>query len=404
MKIARIQTYFLHPGVAKNLLLCRVETEDGHYGWGEAYVTAGKEKVVNQYLLAMAPQLIGRSVFNIRHTAQVLVDEFTTRRVSVDFLCAWSAIEIASWDIIGKKAGMPVYNLLGGAVRERIRVYANGWWHGAKSIEETVERALKVKAAGYTALKWDPMRGPWRNFISKEDEDYAVANVKAVREALGPDMDLLIDGHRRLAPFHAIRIVERLAEYNIAWYEEPSPPENLELTAEFRRSLDKAKGVPVVTGECLYTMEAFLPVIEKRAADILNPDTCAAGGISGMLDIANMARPHAIAISPHNYNSAIVGLAATVHFSAVITNFTIAECFINLIPACEEVASKGLVIKDGWVDLPTEPGLGVDIDLDRLAARPFKDIPGKPMRHYWEEFPRKMAVSASPNPERKSKP
>lgn len=388
MKITNVETFFLDPGVAKNLLFVRVDTDEGIHGWGEAYVTVGKEKVVQQYLLAMAPYLVGRSVYNIRHNWQVFYDEFTTRRAAVDFLSAWSSVEIACWDIIGKKAGLPLYNLLGGPVREKIRIYANGWWHGLKTIDEVVESAVKTVNMGYSAIKWDPMPGPWRNFISQEDEDYGVRCVKEVRDAVGPDVELLIDGHRRLAPFHALRVVERMAEYNIAWYEEPCPPDNIDLTVEFRNKMDRSRGVPVVTGEALYTPENFLPVLEKRAADILNPDTCAAGGISGMLDIANMARPHAVAISPHNYNGTLMGLAATVHFSAVITNFTIAECFINLIPACEEVAAQKLTIKDGWVDLPTAPGLGVDVDLDKLAKRPFRPMKGKPMRDYVEEFPK----------------
>ncbi|MBN9062629.1 MAG: mandelate racemase/muconate lactonizing enzyme family protein [Rhizobiales bacterium] len=388
MKIARIETFLFHPGSGKNLLFCRIETDDGLYGWGESYVGVKKEKIVEGYIKAMAPYMIGRSPFNIRHAAQIMFDDFAIRRSSVDFLCAWSAIEIAMWDIVGKKAGLPLYNILGGASREKVRVYANGWWYGVTSIETTVERALQVKEMGYTALKWDPFPGPWRTFITREEEDYAVANVKAMREALGPDMELLIDAHRRVAPHHAIRVAKRLAEYNIFCYEEPCLSDNIDLVAEVRRAID----TPVVTGETLYTKEDFAAVFEKRAADILNPDICAVGGIQQMLDIAAMAQPHAVAISPHNYNSTIVGLAATVHVSAVIPNFLIAECFINLSAACDDIGAPGLVVKDGWVDLPTAPGLGVDIDVEELRKRPYKDFPHKDMRQYWEEFPRKNYV------------
>ena len=388
MKIARIETFFFHPGSGKNLLFCRIETDDGLYGWGESYVGVKKEKVVDDYIRAMAPYVIGRSPHNIRHTAQVMFDDFAIRRSSVDFFCAWSAIELAMWDIVGKKAGQPLYNLLGGASREKVRVYANGWWYGVTDIESTVERALQVKEMGYTALKWDPFPGPWRTFITREEEDYAVANVKAMREALGPDMDLLIDAHRRVAPHHSIRVAKRLEEYGIFCYEEPCLSDNLDPVAEVRRSIS----TPVVTGETLYTKEDFARVFEKRAADILNPDICAVGGLQQMLDIAAMAQPHAIAISPHNYNSTIVGLAATVHLSAVIPNFLIAECFINLTEACDEIGSPGLKVQDGWVDLPTAPGLAVDIDVERLRKRPSKDFPHKDMRQYWEEFPRKNYV------------
>lgn len=388
MKITNIETFLFHPGSGKNLLFVRVETSDGTYGWGEAYVGVKKEGVVEKYIQAMAPYLVGRSPYTIRHMAQVMFDDFAIRRTSVDFLCAWSAIEIALWDVVGKLSGQPVYNLLGGPVREKIRIYANGWWYGVTNIDETVERALEVKAMGYTALKWDPFPGPWRTFISREEEDYAVDNVRAVREALGPDVDLLIDAHRRVAPHHAIRVARRLEEFGIYFYEEPCLSDNIDLVAEVRRSI----ATPVVTGETLYTKEQFAQVFEKRAADILNPDICAVGGILQMLDIAAMAQPHAVAISPHNYNSPIVGLAATVHFSALIPNFLIAECFINLSEACAEIAAPGLTIENGWVDLPTGPGLGVDIDVDALRRRPYKDFPHKDMRQYWEEFPRKNYV------------
>ncbi len=130
MKIARIESFILGTGSSKDLLFCRVETADGLYGWGEAYVTHGKETVVAECVRAMAPQVIGRSVFNIRHTGQILFDDFAIRRNSLELLAAWSAVEIASWDIIGKHTGLPVYNLIGGASRERIRVYANGWSRG----------------------------------------------------------------------------------------------------------------------------------------------------------------------------------------------------------------------------------------------------------------------------------
>src|SRR5271170_7042147 len=146
MKIARIETFLFDPGTAKNLLFCRVETDTGLYGWGEAYVTAGKEQVIELCLQAMAKHVIGRSPFNIRHTGQIMFEDFAMRRASLDLLSAWSAIEIAMWDIVAKQAGQPLYNILGGASRERVKVYANGWSSGTDSIEKNVERALAVKA------------------------------------------------------------------------------------------------------------------------------------------------------------------------------------------------------------------------------------------------------------------
>lgn len=388
MKIARIETFLFDPGTAKNLLFCRVETESGLHGWGEAYVTPGKERVLEHLLQDMAKYMIGRSAFNIRHTGQVIFEDFAMRRVSLDLLSAWSAIEIAMWDIVAKHAGLPLYNLLGGASRERVKVYANGWSSGTETIEQNLERALKVKAMGFTGLKWDPFPGPWRNFIHREDEDHVVRYVRMMRETLGPDFTLLVEVHRRLAPMHAIRIGRRIAEFDIGWYEEPCLCDNIELVAEVRRALP----MPIVTGEAIYSKEGFAQALAARAADIINPDICNCGGISAMLDIAAMAQPHAVAIAPHNYNSTLVGLAATVQLSAMIPNFWIAEFFVNLQPACDEIAVRPLTLSDSFIDLPTTPGHGIDIDVQRLKARPFRDMGtrlGKGLRSYTEEFPRK---------------
>src|SRR5947209_18318095 len=153
MKIARIETFLFDPGTAKNLLFCRVETESGIHGWGEAYVTPGKEPVIEHLLHDLAKYMIGRDAFSIRHTAQVVFEDFAMRRTSLDLMSAWSAIEIALWDIVSKHAGLPLYNRLGGASRERVKGYANGWSSGAESIEANLERALRVKATCYSAFK-----------------------------------------------------------------------------------------------------------------------------------------------------------------------------------------------------------------------------------------------------------
>jgi galactonate dehydratase len=384
MKIARIETFILATGSGKDLLFCRVETEDGCYGWGEAYVTAGKETVVAEIVRRMAPHIIGRQVFNIRHTGQVMFEDFAIKRGSPELSSAWSAVEIASWDILGKLAGLPVYNLLGGASRERVRVYANGWSRGA-TIEERVARGLEVKAMGFTAAKFDPFPGPWRTFVDRRDEDFAIAYVTAMREALGADFEILIEAHRRFAPSHAIRIGRRLADLGIDWYEEPCLAENIDLVAEVRREVP----IPIVTGEALYTKEAFFECLAKRAADILNPDICVVGGLTAMLDIAAMAQPQAVVLAPHNYNSTLVGLAATVHLSALIPNFRIAEYFVNFADVCRDIATRSLSVEKGWIDLPTGPGLGVDIDVEKLRARPHQEASAHGFRQYWEEYPRK---------------
>jgi galactonate dehydratase len=387
MKIARIETFILGTGSSKDLLFCRVETEDGQHGWGEAYVTHGREEVIAVLIAKMAPHVIGRPVFNIRHTGQIMFDDFAIKRGSMELSSAWSAIEIASWDIIGKIAGQPVYNLLGGPSREQVRVYANGW-AGRTTIEDGVERALKVKAMGFAAAKFDPFPGPWRSHVDRKDEDFAIDYVAAMRAALGADFEILVEAHRRFSPQHAIRIGRRLEALGIEWYEEPCLADNLALLAEVR---DKVN-IPIVTGEALYTKESFFECLARRAADILNPDICAIGGISALLDISVMAQPQAVVMSPHNYNSPLIGMAATVHVSAVIPNFKITEYFVNFESRCREIATAGLVRDGGWIELPTAPGLGIDIDVGKLRAHPHHEASHHGFRSYTEEYPRKGYV------------
>lgn len=386
MKITKITPYPFFAG-PKNLMLCRVDTDEGVYGWGEGYVVQGKEKAVQNYIEAMTPYMIGRSPFEIKHSATAMFDDFAIRRSSCDFYAAWSAIELAMWDIAGKVCNQPVYNLLGGPCRGKIRVYANGWWGGAQTVDEVAARAVAVKGRGFDAMKWDPFKGYWRTYITKEQEDYAVECVKAVREAVGPEVDLLVEVHRRLSPWHAIHFAQRIEQYNPFWVEEPCLADNIDLVAEAHRGIK----APVVTGETLYSKYDFLPVFEKRAAEIINPDICVSG-IQGMMEIASMADPHNILVSPHNFNSNIVGMAAMIHMSAAIPNFLIGEMFLTVDEASREVAVEPFEVDHGYIELPTKPGLGIDIDLKKLEERPYKvferKFPFRGAANYNDEFPK----------------
>ena len=390
MRVKGVTPCLADLGGGKNLLFVKVETEAGPDGWGECYTQADRDASIVAHVEALGRYLVGRDASHITHFVHMAYNDFAAKRGAMDFWSAVSGLEQALWDIAGKRHGVPVHELLGGACRERIRVYANGWYgHGAPA--DYAARARDTIRRGFTALKFDPFTGPWRTHISLAAEEQAVATVAAVREAVGPRIDLLIEVHRRLAPMHAIRIGHRLEEFDIGWYEEPCLGDNISLVAEVRRALP----IPIVTGEAMYSKEAFSQALTARAADILNPDICNCGGISAMLDIAAMAAPHAVAIAPHNYNSTLVGLAATVAFSAVIPNFWIAECFVNLKPACDAIALSPIVVQDGFAELPTTPGHGIDLDVEALRKRPYRDMGGKGIRQYWEEFPRKNYVLAA---------
>jgi galactonate dehydratase len=329
----------------------------------------------------MKRYLIGRDPLHIRHFTHIAYEDFATKRGSMDFYCALSGIEIALWDVAGKALDQPVYNLLGGPVRPRIRVYANGWGDRAKTPEGMARSAVQIVDRGFTALKFDPFPGPWRPYVNADELELAAANVAAIREAVGPRVELLVEVHRRLAPMNAVHVAHLIEKYRPYWFEEPVPAENLKAMAEVRRKIN----IPVVTGEALYTRNDFREVLELRAADILNPDICNTGGILELVQIAAMAEPFYVAVSPHGWNTTSIGLAAAVHASAVIPNFLIYEYMVHVEGWSQEISINPLKADGGYIELPTRPGLGVDIDESKLAKYPYKQYPPRGIRTLEDE-------------------
>ena len=383
MQITDIKTYLVHPGRAKNLCFVKIETDEGIYGWGECYTQSDRDVQITAHVDQLKRYLIGRDPTNIKHFMQMAFDDFAGRRGAMDYYCAISGLEHAMWDIAGKAYGAPVHKLIGGACRDKIRVYANGWSGGNPTPESLAERASEVIEAGFTALKFDPIPGRWRTYVGKEVEDAAVENVRAVREAVGPDVDILVEMHRRLAPMHAVRIAREIEQYRPFWYEEPILAENIPALASVRQKIN----IPVVTGEELYTKFEFREVFEKQAADILNPDVCNVGGILELKEIAAMAEPYFVVISPHNFNSTTVGLAATIQVSAAIPNFLITEYFVNLEELGNDIAKTPFQVQNGYIQLPDAPGLGIDLDEERLSAYPYQPFPPRSPAQYWQEGP-----------------
>ena len=182
--------------------------------------------------------------------------------------------------------------------------------------------------------------------------------------------------HRRLAPMHAVRIAHEIARYRPFWYEEPILAENIPALASVRQKIN----IPVVTGEELYTKFEFREVFERQAADILNPDVCNVGGILELKEIAAMAEPYFVVISPHNFNSTTVGLAATIQVSAAIPNFLITEYFVNLEDLGKDIAKTPFEVQDGYIQLPDTPGLGIDLDGRAPSRLPLQALPRKVAR------------------------
>lgn len=384
MKITAIKNFLVHPynpqntpqsgliGV-KNWLLVKVETDEGITGWGEAYTMADRDRNIAQHISELTRYLVGKDPFHIKHFTQMVYNDFAGRRGAFDLFCAMSSIEQALWDIVGKRLDTPVYNLLGGPCRNKIRVYANGWFGGVSTPEELALRAMEIVKAGFTALKFYPFPRPFRLFISKEDEMVAVDKVRAVREAVGPDIDILIDAWRSVAPRHAIQVAKMMEEFNPFWYEEPVPSENLDALAEVRRAIR----LPVVTGETLYAKAAFREVLEKRAADILNPDVASCGGILELKEIAAMAEPYYVAVAPHNYNSTTIALAATIQVAAIIPNFLITEYYVNFAEPGNTISVNPFKVEEGYIKLPTTPGLGLEINEEALKKYSYREFPAR---------------------------
>ena len=368
MKIKAVRTFLVDPGSHKHWLFVKVDADNGLHGWGECYTQPDRERSIEAHVRELSRYLIGGSPFDIKHFTYMAYTDFAGKRGSMDLYCAISGIEQALWDIVGKAVGQPVYNLLGGAFRTRIRVYANGWASG-RDPAETAEQARAVVRRGFTALKFDPFPGPWRAWIDRKDERLAVERVRAVREAVGPDVEILVEVHRRLAPMHAIRVARQMEPYAPFWFEEPVSVRDLGGLAEAKRAIN----LPVVTGEEIYTKAEFREVLERRAADIVNPDVCNCGGILELREIAAMAEPHHIAVSPHNYNSTAVGLAATLHAAAGMPNFLITEYFVNFEEAARAITRVPLRVEGSHIALPTDPGLGIDLDEDALARHPYRE-------------------------------
>src|SRR5688572_19011763 len=261
MRITEVKTWLVQPPRGKVALFVKLETDAGIHGWGEAYTLTGREQALERMIQDFAAYAVGRDPFQIKHFTQVMWRDVSIKRGGFDFYCALSGLELAMWDIVGKAAKQPVYNLLGGPCRPKIRIYAHPDGPG-----DLAERCRRLVDRGIKAIKFDPFPGPWQAIVERDVEETAVERVRTVRETVGPSVEILIEVHRRLAPMHAVRVAKAIQQYNVFWFEEPTPAENLDATAEVRSKID----IPVVAGEALYAKADFRNCFEKRAADIIN--------------------------------------------------------------------------------------------------------------------------------------
>src|SRR5215212_2325460 len=366
MKITRVSTLVVNANM-RNWIFVKVETDqDGLYGWGEATLE-WKTKGVVGAIDDVSRLLIGEDPQRIEHLYQIMYRQYFWK-VGIEGMSAISGIEHALWDIKGKWLNVPVYELLGGRVRDYVRVYNHLGGGQMKSMYESseprefAERALIVKEAGYTALKCMavPRTEPVEGLQSVR---YAERLVRSVREAVGPDFDLMVDLHARTLPPMAIQYCQAFEPYGLLFFEEPCPTEDIEATAQVTRQ----SRIPIATGERLVGRHQFREVFEKRACHVIQPDLTHCGGLWEARKIAATAEAYSIAVAPHNPNGPI-STAVTVQFALATPNWLIQEAIANDVPWRNEVITNPIEVVDGYIDPPTRPGLGIDVN-ETVAAR-----------------------------------
>ena len=365
MKVTEIKT-FIYRG-SFNWLLVKVETDEGISGWGEG-TTQSADKAVEVAIQEMGDNyLIGKDPRQIElHFSTMLRNSYW--RPSVVLYSAISALETAMWDILGKSLNVPIYTLLGGVCNPRLKVYHNGWWFGAKSHKDYARLAKDMVSKGAKALKFDPLQG-CDYFIDREQFKQVVEAIRLVREAVGDDVELMIDVHGKVSPDNSIKLARAVEQYRPYWWEEPIPTDaSMDDLARVASSIN----IPVVAGERLYTRWGFRDLFEKRAATIINPDIKNAGGILETKKIADMAHAYYVSVTPHSAGGPVL-TAASIQIEATMPNFLMHEFFSPDIPYYKETVKDPFpVIKDEFVELPTKPGLGIELNEDALSKRPYK--------------------------------
>lgn len=341
--------------------ICIISTDTGIQGLGEAFYFGGPAKIVAQIIRdAFGPLLIGSDPFDNCVIWDSLYNWTRDQGMKGVTISALSAIDIALWDIKGKTLSLPVHKLLGGAYRKKARVYATGLYEpqNVSSVEDAlVEEALGYKEEGFVGMKLKVGYG------FEKDLRY----VKAVREAIGDDIYLMVDANHAYNASEAIRLAREIEEFNIYWFEEPVPPEDIAGYLEVKQN----SNILIAGGECEYTRYGFRELINRRVMDILQPDLCAAGGFTEMLKIVAMASAANIPVMPHVWGTN-VGLAASLQFFAALPHFPerrfptepFFEYDRSYHPLREGVTKEKFVTKDGYLSIPDRPGLGINLDMD----------------------------------------
>jgi galactonate dehydratase len=384
-KISGIRTVTVGAGW-RNYIFILIDTDDDFTGLGEASL-GGQTNAVLGAIKDLEPLLLGADATRIEHLWQQAY-RHAFWHGGPTFLSALAGVEVALWDIQGQALGVPIHRLLGGPVRERIRAYANGprgktppsggGRHGGETPEEMARSAVDLVARGFTALKM----APWEAMpilAGKGRIAAGVAKVRAVRETVGPEIELMVDAHGRLSPPVAVRAAAALAPLGITFLEEPCLPGN---AAALVRTARKSP-VPIAVGERHYTRWDFDELLASRAIAVLQPDIIQSGGIAEARKIAALAEMHFVSVAPHNPWS-WVNTMASLHLDTVLPNFLMQEVITDPEPWKDAVVvNPPIMDAEGFFPIPTAPGLGITLDLE--AVQRFPPVVGRPPALWHED-------------------
>ena len=368
MKITDVQCMVLLDEYHKrDWVLVRVYTDSGFTGTGEAFPGGG----VKEATLQMKPLLVGEDPLNVDKLVQKMIRRIVTGGAKIQ---AASGIEIALWDIVGKYFNCPVYNLIGGKYRDRIRVY--GDCHHGDSLDSIARASQKVVEQGYTAFKFDVdhyyppeyMLDSYNKHLVPAGIHHIVAIAKTVRETVGYDIEFGMDCHWSYNVTDAVAVMNELEPYKLSWFEDPVGPENIDAML---RVSERTK-VPILTGENLCGLAGFRELIIKQAVDILAPDVAQAGGIWETRKIAALADAYYIPLAPHNICGPVACMAS-VQLCAAIPNFMLLELHAERVPWYDDLLVRPKPIFDnGYIEVPTGAGLGIELNM-REAKKHLKE-------------------------------
>jgi galactonate dehydratase len=365
MKIAKMTPMVLGTPW-RNLTFLKVETDDGLVGVAEGRNVNRTEALLGYLEHVRKRYVLGSDPFDIeRLVYRMFLEDFA--RIEDISGMGIALVEIACWDIVGKALGHPVYRLLGGAVRDKIKAYANGWYTVERKPEELHAAAKRVTAKGYKALKVDPFGAGFYELEAAEKR-LSVALVEAIRDAVGPDVEILIEMHGRFSPATAISMARMLEKYEPSWVEEPVPPDNVEAMAKAAAKIS----IPVATGERIHTRHETRRLLELGCIDVLQTDITHTGGLLEGKKIAAMADAYYVTFAPRNVGGPL-STAANLHLAATVTNFKIQEHFNDFVDSWVKEAAVGPgypEVVDGYFSLPGGPGLGVTVNEDFIREHP----------------------------------